>query len=180
MDVPTGVLIAEAHPKSPFIAAGLEVGDVLVTTGGLPVDAPAELDFRLAILGIGAEVEVTFLRNERRDTAIVPLLEAPDDPPATPTLVESDSPLNGLVVANANPHLIEKLGLPLMSNGVIILRAEGYSGRFGLIPGDRLVAINGVEISDAQDVADIASRKVPTWLIEIDRNGRRMRLQFRF
>ena len=180
MDVPTGVLIAEAHPKSPFIAAGLKVGDVLVTTGGLPVDAPAELDFRLAILGIGAEVEVTFLRNERRGTAIVPLLEAPDDPPATPTLVESDSPLNGLVVANANPHLIEELGLPLMSSGVIILRAEGYSGRFGLIPGDRLVAINSVEISDAQDVVNIASRKVPTWLIEIDRNGRRMRLQFRF
>ena len=179
MDVPTGVLIAEAHPQSPLIAAGLEVGDVLVTIGRLPVDAPAELDFRLATLDIGTEVEIAFLRNGETTTAAVRLLEAPDEPPSTPVQVETNSPLNGLVIANANPRLIDELSLPLNSSGVFVLRVKGYSGRLGLMPGDRLAAINGVAVTDVQSVLDITNQKAREWQIEIVRNGRPVRLQVR-
>jgi S1-C subfamily serine protease len=54
---PDGVLVSELHPQSPFAAAGLQVGDVILSLGGEPTNTPQEVMFRLSALGVGADAE---------------------------------------------------------------------------------------------------------------------------
>ncbi|MEL6645017.1 MAG: trypsin-like peptidase domain-containing protein, partial [Pseudomonadota bacterium] len=74
---PRGVLINDIHAESPFAAAGLSRGDIVLAINGLRVDAEAELEFRLSTSGLGAVVEVAYLRNSTERTAQVHLDAAP-------------------------------------------------------------------------------------------------------
>ncbi|MDU8945946.1 trypsin-like peptidase domain-containing protein [Ovoidimarina sediminis] len=178
MTVPSGVLITELHPSSPFAAIGVQSGDVLLEIDGLPVNAPAELDYRLATRGLASHVSVTFKGKSEIQTAGIDLSEAPNDPPANPKTVESASPLNGLVVSNVNPLVIEEMGLPFDADGVVVRAAQGYSARVGLRPGDMLIAINGSRVLDTGDVLQFATAQTRNWNIELVRDGRRFSLRF--
>ncbi len=179
-EVPAGVLITQLHPDSPFAAAGLRQGDVILALDGQAVNGAAELEYRLAARGLDAEAEVAFRRAERaQDVARVRLGPAPDTPRSEPVTIEARSPLNGLVVADVNPRRIEELGLPLDAEGAAVLRAEGYAARLGLRRGDVIEALNGIEIHTAATLEREAGRAARGWVLDLLRDGRRVRLQVR-
>lgn len=178
MTVPTGVLITELHPLSPFAEIGVQTGDLLLEIDGLPVNAPAELDYRLATQGLDSQVSVTFQSSDEVRTGGVLLSAAPDDPPAIPVTVETASPLNGLVVSNVNPLLIDDMGLAFDADGVVVRATRGYSARLGLRRGDLLIAINGSRVSDTDDVLELSAAQTRSWNIDLFRDGRRFSLRF--
>ena len=87
--------------------------------------------------------------------------------------------MNGLVVADVNPRRIEELGLPLDAEGAAVLRAEGYAARLGLRRGDVIEALNGIEIHTAATLEREAGRAARGWVLDLLRDGRRVRLQVR-
>jgi Do/DeqQ family serine protease len=179
LDRPEGLIIAQIHPLSPFAEAGLKTGDILIEIEGKAVSTPAELEFRLAALGVGREADLVYLRDgEPKFTAVT--LNAP---PATPARDVRDltgpSPLAGLRVANLNPAMAEDLNLGLTTEGVIILNATRDALRAGFRKGDLIVAVNGADALRTADLAEIARRRAPEWSIEIERDGRRGVLSFR-
>lgn len=79
LSVESGVLIAEVVPGSPAVAAGLEVGDVIVVFGAR--DIRTTNDFTRAIHGlkVGDDVEIVFWRGTERLSTIATLTDRPAD-----------------------------------------------------------------------------------------------------
>ncbi len=75
-----GVVIAGVHPLSPLRKAGLQVGDVVVSLNGDPVETPQEFQFRLAALGVGGVATVGYLRRGQPREAAMDLIPAPQEP----------------------------------------------------------------------------------------------------
>lgn len=177
---PDGVLISGLHPKSPFAAAGLQPGDVILSLGGEPTNTPQEVIFRLSALGVGAETEIVWLRDgEAMQTAMV-LAPAPDDPPREQTTVTADVALRGLTVVRINPAVSEELRLPMQAEGVVVLQAEDLAARAGFQLGDVILGINGAAVERPADVEALAGMEARVWVVDLVRQGQQMRLRFRF
>ncbi|MCL4152211.1 UNVERIFIED_CONTAM: hypothetical protein GTU68_001284, partial [Idotea baltica] len=75
-----GIIISGLHASSPFLQAGLDVGDVILTVGGQLVNTPSEMIYRMSVAGLEATVEVGFSRDGAEQQAQVALIAAPEIP----------------------------------------------------------------------------------------------------
>ena len=174
-----GMLISELHPQSPFVAAGFEVGDVVLAVDGEPVNSPSEMAFRLSVAGLGGTSEVTRVRNGQMETLEVTLSEAPDEPAAQPIQLNDKTPMPGLVVGRVNPKVITQMQLPLSATGVVVMDPGPYAGRGGVLPGDIMVAVNGEGVETPEDVARLLQESGRWLQLDLVRQGQRVALRFR-
>jgi Do/DeqQ family serine protease len=178
MDRPIGVVLDELHPESPFGKAGLVPGDVVTQLGGADVNSPQEIMFRLAVAGIGKTVKVTYVRGGQAREVDVALTTAPQAENRDEVAV-TEGGLAGLSVAMIDPELIATLGLPLSAQGVVITAVEGPLARAGMVVGDIVLGINGVEVQSTEDVRAVAARGGRGWAMDLLRGGQLLRLRFR-
>lgn len=179
LDRPGGIIVSGLHPVSPFLAAGLDVGDVITAVNGQLVNTPAEMIYRMSVAGSGSTVTVTQLRDGREDTLQVALIAAPDDPPRAQIVLDERSVLPDLTIARVNPALMSEMNLPLETVGVAVTDAGRFGSRVGLRTGDVILAINGVEITHPDEVATVLGGQVRRIDMLILRGARRVSLRFR-
>ncbi|MFZ5710859.1 MAG: trypsin-like peptidase domain-containing protein [Pseudomonadota bacterium] len=170
MPAPRGVMILRIHPDSPFASAGLAEGDVLTSLGGLPVDAPQELEFRLGTLGVGGSAAIGFWRDGAEQTGQIALAEAPGGD-VRATAVAQGTVFDGLTVATLTPALGEKLGLPITASGVVVTAVGGPAVRTQLLPGDIVTRVNGTVIRSPADLDSALRSGGRQWQIDFSRGG---------
>ena len=180
LERPDGVLVSDLHPLSPFAAAGVKAGDVILSMGGAATNTPQEMIFRMAALGTGAETELVWLRDGAEMRGTLRLIAAPDDPPREQVTVTEDVALRGLTVARVNPAVAEELRLPVGVEGVVVVQAEDLAARAGFQRGDLVMAINGAVVGSPSDVVALAEVPSRVWVVDLVRQGRGMRMRFRF
>ncbi|PTX50981.1 Do/DeqQ family serine protease [Gemmobacter caeni] len=177
---PEGVVLSALHPDSPFRAAGLEVGDIILSVDGEATDTPQGVMFRLAALGVGREITVDYLHRGEARQARVALVAPPDSPPREAVTLGESSVLQGLEVARINPAVLDELELSdSPTDGVIVTNAEGLAARTGLRPGDVLRTINGEAVKVPGDVMRLTAPGPRRWGIEVQRGGQQLLLRFR-
>lgn len=169
---PRGVAIRDLHPESPFAEAGLIAGDVLTGIGGQSIDGPQELDYRLAVLGPGGTAIVDYWRDGIEATTEIALSEAPGMDIET-VKMPAGTVFAGLSVAPLGPALIERLGLPLTAEGVVVTEVAGPARRTRLVPGDILIAVNGSPIASPDELLVVLAQGGTSWRIEFQRGNRR-------
>lgn len=177
--VPGGVLVSDLHPESPFAQKRIRVGDVITSVNGEPVNTPSEMLFRMTVAGIGGTASISAFRDGETMDVDVDMMIAPDSPPSEELQLDQDAILAGLTVARANPAVISRLGLPLSTEGVVVLNPQAIGARVGLRPGDILVSINDERIGRPSDVRDSLSRASRRVRIDLERQGRPISLRFR-
>ncbi|WP_413874201.1 trypsin-like peptidase domain-containing protein [Albidovulum sp.] len=171
LTAPGGVVIRDLHPDSPFAAAGLRTGDVITLIDGHAVNGPAELDYRLTVLGPEGTARVAWRRDGTEAVADVALSPAPAS--EEPLTLGADSAFAGLTLAPLDAALIDRLGLPLATKGVVVAGVAGPARGTGLRPGDVLLAINGTPVSAPPEVAGLTAPGARDWTVELLRNGQR-------
>ncbi|MFN3291924.1 MAG: Do family serine endopeptidase [Gemmobacter sp.] len=176
---PEGVILSDLHPESPLAKAGLQPGDVVVALDGAPVNSPQEMIFRMSARGIGAQVELGYLRKGKERQARITLIAPPDTPARDPRRIGPGSALEGLEVARINPAVIAEWGLPMQAEGVIVTGVQAWAAQAGLSPGDVVLAINGERVATPADVERAARAQTRSWAIDLIRNGQPVRLRFR-
>ncbi len=178
LDRPIGVLINEVWPNGPAAFAGVMPGDILTHVNGKEVNDGAELGFRFGSLPVGGEATVTVIRKQQTLDLAVALVRAPEEPPRDITITKGPSPLAGLKVANVSPALAEDERLSDMRPGVVILAVARNSpaARMRLTRGDRIVAVNGIEITDVRSLLTAIEAPADRWQLTFDRNGQRINL----
>ena len=179
LDRPGGVVVTAVHPASPFVAAGVQPGDVVRALQGAEVFSPSELHYRMSLAGIGRSAEALVVsRGQERSVRIAMI--APPEVPARDTRVLSRSDvLPGLAVANANPAVAEEMGLPLEISGVVVFDPGPYGARVGLRPGDILREIDGQRIARPGDVRQALRQAGNRVELVAQRGGQRLILRFR-
>ena len=179
LGLPEGIIITELHAQSPFKAAGFDVGDVITQVGGLPVNTPSEMVFRMTVAGIGARAEVARVREGETQIVPVEMMAPPDDPPAEETVLDRRTVLPGLTVARANPVILSRYGMPLATEGVVVTDPGPYGSRAGLRETDVILAVNGQETEASRDVERALTDPGRAVQLDILRDGRRFQLRFR-
>lgn len=179
LDRPGGVIVSELHPESPFLQAGLAIGDVITAVGGQPVNTPPEMIYRMSVAGLGAKVAVDFVRKGRERSARVDLIAAPEVPARNRLTTGRDTAIPGMVLETVNPAVAAERGLDTAITGVLIADPGPVGARVGLQPGDVLQQVNGAAIADSATLAaalGAVERRLDLGLV---RDGRRVVLRLR-
>lgn len=171
LDRISGVLLNSVNRGGAAHRAGLRRGDIILSVGDVPVDAPNELQSAVARKRPGDKVDMSVWR--RGDRLIVDvILEGKEDPATSSWLTELDTEevpqpvlpeLNedsehvtvledvGLGIAEVDTQLAELFGV---SDGVYIafVTKGSDADRAGLRRDKLIISVNNISVSNSEDV----------------------------
>ncbi len=179
VDLIAGMVITALHNLSPFKAAGFAVGDVIGAVQGQPVSTTAEMMYRLSVVGIGANADITRVNSEGRKNILVGLAAAPDDPPRKIIEFDRRDFLPGLIISSINPAVQAELQLPWDSKGFVVIDPGHLAERIGLKAGDIILEANGRQLRTGNDIDEFLRQDSRRGAILIQRGSRQIMLRFR-
>lgn len=176
LDTPEGILISGVHPLSPF-AEDFQPGDVIAEVDGVPVNAPPEMIYRMAVRGEGETLRVVRVRQGRRLGLNVRLIAAPDTPDRAEITLPEGSYLPGLTLWRINPAVADELGLPMSAEGIVVADVGTLGARAGLRRGDVILSIARRRVDSPDEAAALLAprgRKA----VNVQRGNQRVLLRF--
>lgn len=176
---PSGVLVSALHPASPALQAGIRTGDVITALNGRMIEDIEAMRFRVATLPVGGSAAFGIMRKGAAQDIICKLITAPEIPPRQTTTVAGRNPLTGAVVANISPAVAEEIGLRAMiEEGVVVtdVKPRSTAARFGLKPGDVVVAVNGVPAASVTALQAVLGRAWNGWQIRLRRGDQMLNI----
>ena len=174
----SGMIISELHELSPFSKVGIGVGDIITKVDGLDINSPAEMLYRMSVVGIGTAVDVSYLSQGILKSSKIDLVEMPNweakQVTLGPELIFMD-----LHISELTPEFQSKFGLSFSSDGLIVLDPGRIASRLGLRRGDLLREVNRKPVGTIEDAISAISSIKSSGSITIIRSGRRVSLRFR-
>jgi Do/DeqQ family serine protease len=147
-----GVLISRVSPASPAAEARLEPGDVITAVDGQPVADNPDLQYRLAVRGVGQRVRLTIVRQGREATVDVALRAAPDNQANDARNITGQNPLQGTRLATMSPAVAQELGIEEEAGVAVLQVVRGtIADRYGFQRGDIVQTFDGQPIESAAD-----------------------------
>ena len=164
-----GVLIQGVDEEGPAAGEDLEQGDVIVAIDGDPVGYVAQLQGKVAMHRPGDRVELTIYRDGSPRDVTMRLGEAPLNETA-PTVVASEPMAEerlGIMVQPLDADLAGQFGYE-EAEGVVITEVERASAaaRRQLLAGEKIVAINGEDVSSTDDVRRLLGAAEPGSIVQ--------------
>ncbi len=145
----TGAVVVQLAPDSPAAAAGLQIGDVIISVNGHDTASAADIRNQLGLLRVDDKVKLEILRGNKKLT-IKTRIADPE-----PNKIEGkqfDTRLEGTLFSR-----IEE-GSPLFGqiDGVLVVetKANSRAWRAGLRKGDVVVSANRHNVSDFTSLAE--------------------------
>jgi serine protease Do/serine protease DegQ len=164
--VPQGVVVVDVQGGSSAEQAGLEPGDVIVQMGGNAIVSVADFSAQAAVMFIGDEVEVRFVRQGEKRQTTLRIIADQQQAIAGKSLAPW---LRGVQLQN-----LREDGEVMPSAGVVATEVDARSPAygFGLRPGDVIVAANRIVVEDIAGLREAVRRDARQLLLRIFRNGR--------
>ncbi len=180
-----GVVLGDVYPGGPAYAAGLRVGDIVVTLDGKTMENGRQFDVNVYQRPIGTIVSLEVLRGSETLSFQVPVYERPDDVTRFTLMVTPDEnliPRLGILGLDLTAQTAALLpGLRSSSGVLVAARApDAVYGAGALAPGDVVFALNDRPITSlAQLRAVIAAVQVgEPVVLHIERRGQLLYMAF--
>lgn len=159
MDKPVGALVSQVLPDSPALAAGFEVGDIIIEFNGKPVSTSAALPPMVGVTPVEKSVPVKVIREGKTKTLKVKIGVLPTDEEIQASTSEpggaKDKRLK-IDVVDMTDEQREEFGLE--DKGVIVSRVKsGPANDAGIREGDAIVMINNQNIKNAKHFRELSS-----------------------
>ena len=156
MKRPRGALVAKVLPDSPALAAGINVGDVIVDFNGQDVMNSSSLPPIVGSSTVGVKLPVVVIRNGREKTLHVKLGELPDDEVVAETSIKSENKATnrlGISALDLSDKKKEELGIEAgIQVGHLV---TGAASQAGVRKGDIILAIDGKTVTDLEQFEKI-------------------------
>ena len=179
-----GVIVSDVWPGGPAAAAGLEIGDVLVSVDGQVADNLPTVSYNFRLRSSSDNVQLVVLRGGvERSLSIAPVEQRSD----FDSLSSMADPEKSLVtelgilgveidrrIAASAPQLRDPYGI------IVVARASGATTEIPLMPGDVIRSINNQRIGTLESARELARGFKPGTpvTLQIQREGRLMYLTF--
>jgi len=169
----SGALVTAVSTGSAAERAGLQIGDVIVSVNGEPVDDPVSLRNTIGLMRPGDRIEVEFVRDGRHRTveAVLDELDAPAL--AGGDLGELDQRFEGAEFTSNSEQRPDYNGVP----GVLVTAVEQGSpaAQRGLRTGDVITHVNRQRVRTLAEAREIIenSRSI---VLQIQRDNRNLLL----
>ena len=141
-----GVIVSDVLPGSPALAAGIRVGDVLLSIDGRMADSVPYVSFRLMSVEAGSKVHVELLRSKEKLAFDVPVVEPPHEMDQIASLADPEKnlvrPLGiiGVEIDQKIAAMVDDLRDPY---GIIVVARAESAGDVPLAAGDIIRTLNG-------------------------------------
>jgi serine protease Do len=150
MDQPRGALVAKVLPDSPALAAGIQVGDVIVNFNGEEVNNSSNLPPIVGSTKVGVDIPLEVIRNGRSRILKVQLGELKDDGAVAragrPEIEQSNR--LGISVVNLSDEQRAELDL---KRGVLVSHIlTGAASRAGIRKGDIILSVDNNSVKDLE------------------------------
>jgi len=166
--VTRGAIVRKILPKSPAAAAGIEVGDIVVSAGNRPIRSAAEFVTRTATVPLGSSIPIVLFAKGQGRLVSLTSADIVIDPEEI-TLPPEMGSLAGAVIGEI------LLGNRLYGDvlGAEILRVAAGSPAYaiGLEPGDVIVGIDNTSVRSPAELVYRVKRASAEFRITIVRSG---------
>jgi S1-C subfamily serine protease len=147
-----GLLVTGLVAGGPAATAGLRRGDIILAVDGREVDTPADLQGLIQAMDAGTEITLDVLRCEQVEQIAI-------------VLGEMDNTGRGYLGAKLIPPITQEpplahsfaKGVELRGQGALIVKVEKETpaAAAGLQEGDRVLAVNGAQVTAATSLAEL-------------------------
>jgi serine protease Do len=147
-----GVILGDVFPQTPAAAAGLQIGDVVLTLDGKRMENGRQFEVNLYRRAVGDTVNVEVLRAGKVVKFPVAVAEREDDPTRFADMVTPERnivPRLGVLALDIDERIASMLGELRMPTGVLVAAISGDApaADHALGAGDVIVAFNGAPIT---------------------------------
>jgi serine protease Do len=175
-----GAAIGTVEDGSPAAKAGLEAGDVILKIDGRNVEGNADLSRTIRSLKPGSKTTLSVWRAGKTRDVLLTIAEFKEDD-STARLAKNDAGKKqevkkdklGLAVTEITPD--QKKTLKVVA-GVAVEGVDGAALAAGISPGDVIMRVNNVEVTNVKTFNDAVAKldpKKPVALLVRDENGTR-------
>ena len=176
-----GVIISDVLPGGPADAAGLMVGDVLVSIDGQPADDLPTVSYHFLLRDLGDKAQVVVLRGATQKTFNVPVEEEAGDMDQVISLADPGKnlvPALGILGVEINEKIAAMVsGLRAPFGIIVAAKAAGSAGEVPLVTGDVIRRLNGQPMTTLDKLREALKALPPgaPVALQIQRDGK---LQF--
>jgi serine protease Do len=170
-----GVVVGDVTPNSPAQEAGVHRGDILLEVNGRAVANSNQLRNNISMMQPGTEIKLKLLRDGSERDLTVKLKELPTETAMVrPGDEDSTKALEGVEVSNLSPNMVERLGLPASSTGVLVTDVDPSSkiADAGLHKGDVIQEVNHQPVKDVSEFQSAVKKGGSDPLLLVNRQGR--------
>ena len=180
-----GVIICDVAPGGPAEAAGMKIGDIIVSADDRPVDTLPALTAALYLHPLDESLKVVVRRGKDEKTLIVPVVEHRD--PMEKVMDEVDpekslvEPL-GILAVGLNDQFRSVVGELRIPSGVVVIAraAELLGPETGLKTGDIIHSVNSTPVDSVDSLRAILKdlKSGSPLALQVEREGQLQWLAF--
>lgn len=183
LDRPTGALVSDVRRGGAADRAGIESGDVILSMNGQPIEVSGDLPALVVLAKPGDQASIDVWRHGSRRTLQARLDS--DGEANAQMMPTSDSSAHakstpstrlGLTLRQLSPDEMRESG---QGAGLLIEGVTGPAERAGIRPGDRLIAIDGNEVSNSRQLAAATEKAGKVVAILVQRDNTRIYVPLR-
>ena len=158
-----GVLISDVKPEGPAEAAGLKIGDIVLTADDRPIDTLPAFTAALYLHPVDQVLKVDVLRASEKKSLVIPVLQEKHPMDQLLDLANPESNLVtqlGILAVGIDERIRSMVGALRISSGVIVLgRAASLLGPdVGLTTGDVIHAVNNRPVDTVDNLRSALSQ----------------------
>lgn len=170
----TYVVIDSVWNQSPANKAGLQKNDILISIDNQEIFNFTSLKYYIIVAEDMPTIPLTISRDGKEVLISFPIEYPEEKPLRNSILIEGSNPLNGVILENISPVLMQELNLDVIQGVVIAaINPNSYAKRANLKKGDILQKINKEVIHNVNQAKEILNSKSrQNWDIEILRNNK--------
>jgi serine protease Do len=185
LDRDWGVILGDIHPGGPADIAGLEVGDIILSLDGKPMENGRQLDVNLYRRPIGEKVALNILRGSDKRTVRVTVIEREDVHTRFSDLVNPEEnliPRLGILCLDINNTVRRAMPDIRRDYGVVVAArsADAPYQADGLRAGDVIYSMNRARVLDLKTLRVEAEKlKIGDSVVcHVERDGQLMYVAF--